>query len=210
MGVPAENIFIFIDDDALKSTLEYDLKKLFMGLQENDRLVFYYAGHGFHDTITNCLTTFDSHPSSYQNTTISLRDVLLDPLKKSRCKNALIFIDACAQKLVDPNQRHAVSHMNEEEFKLIVSKFPSYNIFLSCQLEESSYSHEELEHGVWTYFLLQALSGNVKQVRKDNFITDRLLQDYLSTSVSQYVKKNLKYDQNPTAIMESNYENVII
>lgn len=210
MGVQAENIFIFIDDDALKSTLEYDLKKLFMGLQENDRLVFYYAGHGFHDTITNCLTTFDSHPSSYQNTTISLRDVLLDPLKKSRCKNALIFIDACAQKLVDPNQRHAVSHMNEEEFKLIVSKFPSYNIFLSCQLEESSYSHEELEHGVWTYFLLQALSGNVKQVRKDNFITDRLLQDYLSTSVSQYVKKNLKYDQNPTAIMESNYENVII
>lgn len=210
MGVQEDDITVFIDDNAFRTNLEYDLRQFFMGLQDNDRLVFYYAGHGFHNTITNCLTTFDTHPAYYQETTISLRDVLLDPLKKSHCKNALIFIDACAQKLKDPNQRNIVSNMNKDEFMLIAREFPSYNIFLSCQVGESSYSHEELKHGVWTHFLLTALCENVTQAKNGNFITDRSLQNYLLTHVSQYVKEHLKYDQNPTAIIESNCENVII
>lgn len=215
MGVDEDDISFFNDNKALKADLENGLKSLFFQLTENDRLIFYYAGHGFHNGIINCLTTYDTYPSNLLGTTVSLREVLLDPLKSSHCKNALIFIDACAQKLRDDSQRNHISNINEEEIMLIASEFPSYSIFLSCQTGESSYSCDELKHGVWTYHLIQSLSGKIQDAfYKDqhNIITDRSLRDYLSKSVSAYVKNkiNQSYNQNPKAIIESSYENVVL
>lgn len=215
MGVDKDNIRFFNNNDALKANLENELKGLFFQLTENDRLIFYYAGHGFHNGIINYLTTYDTHPSNYLNTTVSLREVLLDPLKQSHCKNALIFIDACAEHLSDDNRRNHISNINEEEIRLIVNEHPSYNIFLSCQTGESSYSCDKLKHGVWTHHLIQSLSGNVQEAfykNQHNLITDRSLSDYLSKSVSKYVRDeiNKSYNQNPKAILEASYENAIL
>lgn len=215
IGVGEDNIHFFNDNKALKADLENGLKSLFFQLTENDRLIFYYAGHGFHNGIINYLTTYDTYPSNLLDTTVSLREILLDPLKNSHCKNALIFIDACAQKLQDNSQRNHISNINEEEIILIASEFPNYSVFLSCQTGESSYSCDELKHGVWTYHLIQSLSGNIQDAfYKDqhNIITDRSLRDYLSKSVPKYVKDeiNSSYNQNPKAILEASYENVVL
>lgn len=81
---------------------------------EEYRLI-YYVGHGFHDEITNYISTYDMSKTDIFNTAISLRSVLLDHLKKSPCKNALIFIDACAQKITNKYSRNIVSNINDEE-----------------------------------------------------------------------------------------------
>ncbi|MEQ5399103.1 caspase family protein [Providencia rettgeri] len=204
MNVSEDDIYFINDNKALKSDLEYELRGILYQLKENDRLIFYYAGHGFHNGITNILTTYDSHPYNLSHTSVSLRDILLDPLQKSHCKNALIFIDSCAEHLQTENQRNGIFSINDEQFRLITTEFPSYSVFLSCQTGEKSYSCDSLEHGVWTYYLIDALSRNEHAV-----ITDNSLRDYLSINVSQYVKNKLGYDQNPKAILESGYENVI-
>lgn len=36
-----------------------------------------------------------------------------------------------------------------------------------------------------------------------------ILRDYLSSSVSRYTKEELGYNQNPKAILDSSYENII-
>ncbi|AUV08178.1 sacsin N-terminal ATP-binding-like domain-containing protein [Citrobacter freundii complex sp. CFNIH9] len=210
MNVKEEDIYSFTDSQALRSDLQNGLKSIFFQLTENDRLVFYYAGHGFHNGITNYLTTYDTYPSNLLDTTVSLREILLDPLKGTYCKNALIFIDSCAEHLQKDSQRNTVFNMDYEEFMLIASEFPSYSIFLSCQTGESSFSCDELKHGVWTYHLIKALSGDVKKINNCEFITDKSLRDYLSTHVSKYVNEQLHLSQNPKAILESSYENIII
>lgn len=211
MNVDENDIHMIMNEEALKSTLEYELRSLFYCLTEEDRLVFYYVGHGFHNGITNYLSTYDMHPSNISETAISLQKILLDPLRKSKCENALIFIDACAQKFKDENERSQITDINDEELELLTSEFPHYATFLSCQPGQSSYSSDTLNNGIWTHHLVKAISGNVTEViYSDKYITDRLLNDYLSSSVSKYAKEELKYNQNPKAILDSSYENVIV
>lgn len=210
MGVAEDDIYLIKNEEAFKSTLEYEFNGLFRSLTEEDRLIFYYVGHGFHNGITNYLSTYDMHQYNIAETAVSLRKILIDPLRKSHCKNALIFIDACAQSFKDVNERSHIANINDEELELLISEFPYYATFLSCQPGESSYSSDILNNGIWTYHLVEAISGNVPEVMRSNkYITDILLKDYLSSSVPLYTKKELGRDQNPKAILDSSYENII-
>ncbi|NFO57261.1 transcriptional regulator [Clostridium botulinum] len=211
MAVNEEDICMYINEDALKSNLEYQLKGLFYSLTEEDRLIFYYVGHGFHNGITNYLSTYDMHPYNISETAVSLRNILLDPLQKSKCKNALVFIDACAQNIKNENERSYIDDINDEEIRLVTNEFPYYAVFLSCQPGQKSYSSDNLSNGIWTYHLVKAISGDVPEVLKNNkYITDIALRDYLSNEVSKYSKDEIGIEQNPKAILESNHENVIV
>lgn len=211
MKLPEDEIFMLTDGEAFKNNLEYNFQGLFHSLTEDDRLIFYYVGHGFHNGITNYLSTYDTHKHHIAETSVSLSKILLDPLRKSKCRNALIFIDACAQIFQDENERTQISDINDEELILLSHDFPNYAIFLSCQPGQSSYSSDVLQNGIWTHHLVEALDGGVQEVIKSGkYITDRLLSDYLSSNVAAYTKKELFCDQNPRAVLDSSYENVII
>lgn len=211
MGLDENDIYMYVDDNALKSSLEYDFTGLFHLLTEDDRLVFYYVGHGFHNGITNFLSTYDMHPLHISETAVSLRKILIDPLLASKCKNALIFIDACAQSFKDENGRRQITDIDDEEIILLTDEFPCYATFLSCQPGQSSYSCDILSNGIWTYHLIKALSGGISEVLYENkYITDRSLKEYLSSSVYEYAKDKLGFNQNPKAILDSSHENVIV
>ena len=78
LGVPAENITVWLDSEATKSVFEHELPYVIRQLCPGDRFIFFYAGHGFFANGTNRLTTWDSHPANLFDTTVSLETVLLD------------------------------------------------------------------------------------------------------------------------------------
>lgn len=210
MGVNEEDIYEFKNENALKSNLEYDLKGLFYNLTEKDRLIFYYVGHGFHDGTSNYLSTFDMHPFNIATTAISLHKILLDPLKQSKCKNACIFIDACAKSFNNDYERNHLLNLNEDELKIISSEFESYSIFLSCNPGQSSYSSDILGNGIWTHFLTYSINEQVPEIiLHQKYITDRKLADYLSQHVAEYAQEELGKCQTPKSILDSSYETVI-
>tara|TARA_R110000851_G_scaffold333191_1_gene511484 strand:- start:256 stop:840 length:585 start_codon:yes stop_codon:yes gene_type:complete len=191
--------------------LQYDLQGLFYGLSSKDRLIFYYVGHGFHNGVTNYLSTYDMHPMNVDKTAISLRDVLLDPLSKSECNSAMIFIDACAQSFVCANSRNTLSNIDVDEIKIILSDSNYLASYFSCQPGQSSYSCDNLKQGIWTYHLSQAMKGEKPDaVLSKKYVTDRSLSDYLAKSVTTYVKDELGYVQNPKSILDADSENVLV
>lgn len=111
MNVKKEDIYLIINEQALKNNLRYELKSLFASRTEKDRLIFQYVGHGFYNGITNYLSTYDMHPTNINETAISLQEMLLNPLQKSKCKNALIFIDDCAKAFQDPMERNSIVYL---------------------------------------------------------------------------------------------------
>jgi hypothetical protein len=210
LNIDENDIIILENDKAIKTEIEDVIKYQMFSMEEDDRLIFYYVGHGFHDGVTNYISTYDMSKTDISNTAISLRKLLLDPLKKSKCKNALIFIDACAQSFVDEYSRSTISNINNEELIIFSNEFPYYSLFLSCQDGESSYSCDTLKNGIWTYYLTKAINESVDEVIFNHqYITDRKLGDYLSLNVSQYAKNKYDWDQNPKTILDSSYENVI-
>lgn len=201
---------MFLNEEALQNSLMYDFTGLFHTLTENDRVIFYYVGHGFHNGVTNYLTTYDTHIQNIATTSISLRDVFLDPFQKSKCKNALVFIDACATDIQEKNGRQILSNIDYSDLELKKNDNLYCAAFFSCQAGQSSYSCDDLAHGIWTYHLINAINGNVDSViKRDKLITDRVLVDYLSIEVSKYVKEKLGYDQNPKAVLDSDSEFMI-
>jgi hypothetical protein len=209
--VDEDDICMYINEDALKSDLEYGLSGLFHSLSEKDRLVFYYVGHGFHNGTTNYLSTYDTHINNVAETAVSLRKILLDPLLNSKCKSGLVFIDACAQSFKNDEERALITDLDSDDFQLFKSDHPHFATFLSCQPGQSSYSCHELEHGIWTYYLDKALSGReAETIKSGKYITDRKLNDYLTKSVSSYAKDKHNFEQNPKAILDSNCENVLV
>lgn len=210
LSIDEKDIILLVNDKAIKTEIEDVIKYQMFSITEDDRLIFYYVGHGFHDGMTNYISTYDMSRTDISNTAISLRKLLLDPLKKSKCKNALIFIDACAQHFVDEYSRSTISNINDAELIIFSNEFPYYSLFLSCQDGESSYSCDVLKNGIWTYYLTKSINESTKEViLNDQYITDRKLGDYLSFMVSQYAKSKYNWDQNPKTILDSCYENVI-
>src|ERR1700722_14142790 len=90
LGVPAENVTIWLNSEATRSVLQHDIPYLIRQLGPGDRFIFFYAGHGFFANGTNRLTSWDSHPANLFDTTVSLEGVLLGPLKNQQGVSSLV------------------------------------------------------------------------------------------------------------------------
>jgi caspase domain-containing protein len=191
---------IMVDNDATRGNIEYHLRQAIEALTENDLFVFYYAGHGFHGAGGNRITAWDSHAHNIEGTTLLLREVLLDPLTESDCRRALGFVDACAaafEGLI--RARDVVTALSAEELADFLTSARYCALFLSCEPGQKSYPSGELQHGIWTHFLLQALRGEAEDaLGPGRFLTDTGLRDYLRREVPAYLTRRTEHRQRQT------------
>ena len=209
LGVPAENITVWLDSEATKSVFENDLPYMIRGLSSGDRFIFFYAGHGFFANGANRLTTWDTHPGNLPGTTVSLEEVLLKPLKDQQGVDSLVFIDACAADLKTSviQARDIISDLTPGEFEALVQRTNHAAAFFACSPNEKAYPSDALMHGIWTYHLIQALQGDAEgALDRDRWITGDSLKNYLALAVPAYIRENTKIQaaQRPYAILSSN------
>jgi hypothetical protein len=71
--------------------------------------------------------------------------------------------------------------------------------FASCNSNEKSLSSKKLQNGVWSYFLIKALSGEADGIYREGLLFSDALQRYLNKETSSFVKLNVvgKPDQTP-------------
>lgn len=150
---------LWLDSDATRSALENDLPYTIRQLSPGDRLIFFYAGHGFYANGSNRLTAWDTHPSNLPGTTVPLEEVLLKPLKDRQDIDSLVFIDACAADLKTSVEqaRDMVSDLRPTEFEALVQSTDHAAAFFACSPNEKAHPSDALMHGIWTYHLIQAL-----------------------------------------------------
>lgn len=196
-----------IDSMATNMSVRDGVKEAIHSTGPDDLLIFYYAGHGFHNGVSNLITVWDSNGHNLSGTCLNLRELLFDPAEKSDCQQLLAFIDACAVDLEEQfSSRDVVSTMSENEFKDFVKVDQYVGVFLSCTPGQKSYSHAGLGHGVWSYHLVNALRGKAPDaIDAYSVITDASLRDYLGTSVRRYITKNMSTaaQQTPIARMSA-------
>lgn len=207
-GVLADNITVWLNSDATKAVFENDLRYMIQQLRESDRLIVFYAGHGFFSNGTNRLTTWESHPDNLGETTVSLDAVLLGPLKALPTVSALVFIDACAAdlKAKAPQARDIISDMNPVEFDALVRSSLQSGIFFACSPNQKAYPSKLLQHGIWTYHLLKALGGEAESaIHRDGWITGDSLRNYLAAAVPDFIRTRteIRGQQKPYAILGS-------
>ncbi|MFQ3627476.1 MAG: caspase family protein [Cyanobacteriota bacterium] len=124
-------------------------------LSTGDNLWFFFAGHGMQYANRDYLMLVDTHPNNIAATGISV-DYIQERLVRSGADNVILLLDACRNR-----GYRGVNQISREARQGIVTIF-------SCSPQEVSWEVDELQHGVFTYCLDEALNpkkGNLENLK---------------------------------------------
>jgi tetratricopeptide (TPR) repeat protein len=162
-GVPEDQVFVLTEDEATNVGVLTAIHKLQNKVQRGDTVTVYFAGHGFTLNNTGYFIPID----------VTLDTAFLGigfPLLKSLIENGLaqantrIFVtDMCYAGRVGAEQSEAASQIQNiinEDLIAFEGGTGNFLNLLASQPYEPSWESEELEQGVFTYALLEALNGS--------------------------------------------------
>ena len=200
-GVPKPNIRILINGEATKTIINKEIEILSKKSNGNDRLIFFYAGHGLFSSETNWIAPFDAYITDVSSTCISVKHIL-GQLKESDSNKSIVFLDCCHSGFEPGEKERETSSNFVIDDLLYYYKDEEYCYgFSSAKKDEISVSNDNLKNGVWTHFLVRALTGNgPKRIYEKSILFNDNLQSYLNKEVSEFVVLNTKKktQQTPT------------
>ena len=159
--------------EAKASTIREKFKALFSDADENATLLFYFAGHA--QTI---------HGGTYLITCDAEEDVesgvyfqrLIDIVSNSRKPNqSCIFILDCCRAGALPIEQAKIDFTSLQN---IVSSSLGITLLAATEEDKDAIEREDLQHGVFTYWLIEGLKGQAANQNGD--VTISSLQEYLS------------------------------
>jgi hypothetical protein len=215
VGIPDERIFYLANQDATKSRIESLLgTTIKRKASRDDTVIIFYAGHGAvepdpsnldGDGFEKYLLPYDANLEDLYSTSISMNDIrtIFTRIRADR----LIFIaDTCysgasgGRTMMATKTRANLS----DKFYERISKGKGRVIISSCSANEISKEDDNLQHGVFSYYMLEGLKGRADQ-DGDGIITVSELFSYISRKVPQASAQ----DQHPVKKGETEGELVI-
>ncbi|BAY13760.1 caspase family protein [Calothrix sp. NIES-2098] len=149
-------------------------------LKPEDNLWFFFAGHGNRYQDRDYLMFSDSDPGDIEHTAISV-DYITQRLRRSGADNVVLFLDACR----DESSRSGLG-IGEQRHQGVIT-------FYSCTANQKSWEIDELQHGAFTYSLLEGL----RLQGEANCATVERLAQYLTYQVPTVNSRYGKAAQNP-------------
>ncbi|WNH13861.1 caspase family protein [Thalassobellus suaedae] len=199
--IDENEIVLLINQQATKSTIKKELEKITQKATKFDRIIFFFAGHGAYSEGQNWIVPFDAYKTDITNTGISIKEIL-SLFRKSDCKRNIMFFDCCHSGFELGEDERNLNSAFEIEDLLYLYKDEEYcSGFASSKSTETSVSNDVLRNGVWSSFLIRALTGKANnKIYEDGILFNDNLQDFLNKNVKDFVKRNTtdRKDQTPT------------
>jgi len=212
LGCDREKLEYLPDNLATKTTITEKLRQLAKNALASETIVFYYAGHGFFHNGKNLISCVDTSLTSLQTTTVEINTILA-ALDKSKSNKAIAFLDCCHSGIeFSEDERSPVSDFATDDLKYEYRDAEHLTVFASCKSDEKSQADFERKHGVWSYFLIQALRGKVKTIYDGAILFSDKLQKHLADNTNQRVKiiTTEKKNQTPVKFGKETYEKFIV
>ena len=159
-------------------------------VKPDDLFVFYFSGHGINEGGRDYLLPIGARPQDVSVLGIRVQE-LAKYLKDIGCNNTAMFVDACRD--VIPGAKGTGTASIGEESKAVLSE-AGIIAFFSCNPKDRSYEIEALEHGSFTYCLLQAIREGAAETVSE-------LESYLKENVPQINLTHNKNTQQPYAVI---------
>lgn len=190
LGAEPSDCVLLLSADATKTAIESSFKRFLNGVSKGDTVVFFFAGHGIAFNEESYLTTHDTQPGDIKSTSIPLA-VILKKVRGSKSARAMLFIDACHSGLqVSDGMRSITSDFSAEEMKQFCSDASHHVAFASCKVDEYSWPSGAVKHGIWSYSVINALTGDAKDaLDKGSLVTSDSLRDYLAEEVPRLLRR---------------------
>ncbi len=192
---PAENVHFLKGSQATLANIKKELEEWLPSVaQPADRVVVYFAGHGFVQNGRGYLAPYDVQPERLDATAYpmsTLGDILAN---KVGAGWKVLLTDACHSGKVNAE---TTNENLEEQFKSLPTSF----LTLTATTErEQSFEDPQLStgFGFFTYYLVQAFNGYADNDPCDGRITADELIEYVRSNVRRYARER-QLSQTPTA-----------
>ena len=192
---PPENVHFLKGPQATLANIRRELEVWLPSVaQPADRVVVYFAGHGFVKDRRGYLAPWDVEPDRLDRTAYpmtALGDVLANRVKAGW---KVLLTDACHSGKINAE---TTEEALDEQFKALPTNF----LTLTASTErEQSFEDPNLStgFGFFTYFLVQAWRGNADNDPCDGRITADELVEYVRANVRRYARER-QLSQTPTA-----------
>lgn len=182
---------LLLDDEATKNALEAELRDLARRLGPADTLIVYYAGHGLPNSQGQASLIPSDARVTDEETWLPLAHLQAIVRQYSQGQGRLVLIlDACfsgqsqvgSRSFTPPGDyRPAQAPQVEEQ-----------NVLLASSSEtQPSWEDDDLGGGVFTAFLLEAMSGK-GDINNDGYVTLQEAFGYLAGRVEEYSRRKGK------------------
>lgn len=199
---PAENVHKLINEQATLANLNRELEEWLPKVTgPDDRVVIYFAGHGFISGGKAYIAPYDIDPSNIAATAFPMEE--LGKLIGSRIhgKWKVLLTDACHSGAITPEDDTA--QVNKSLLDLNTSIF---SLTASRDREQSFESSQwGGGHGIFTYYVIRGLEGEA-DTSGDGIVTADELAEY----VHQNVRLATHTRQNPTSERGSFDPNMVL
>ncbi len=199
------SVSVLLNADATRDKVTQTLESMKKRINPEDVFVFFYAGHGI------ALENEDGKTEFYyvlhdvtQMTDVSKcqasglsGEEMRQALKTIQATKQILFVDACNSGAFA--QSFAVRGAAEENALAKLSRASGSVIIASTTSTQFAREFAELNHGVFTYTLLEALSG--KASKENGEISVARIKEYIDDYVPQYTKQYQGEAQWPTTFM---------
>lgn len=188
IGIPASNIVLLTNSAATRDAILEGLESVFKNSFENDVVMIYLAMHGVTDEGLLYFVPYDAKVTKLRTTAISGLDFDYLIKTKGAGRKVIMFVDAChsgaaASSLVFGGSR-AVDALPILLAEMAKSQ-PGLSVFSASDAGQVSREGEEWGgHGVFTYYLLKAMTTPAANTNADQFIRLRAIVDYVRDKVS--------------------------
>lgn len=168
-SVPSSNIVYLTESSASKSNIITQARSLFSRAKKNDRVIFYFSGHGS----SGCFVPYDA--DLYGNNLLYFSEVK-SIFRCSESNTKLLFADACQSgSMKGLKTKKAQQRMKSE--KKGVSQ-TNIAVMVACRGTEISSELSDLRQGIFTYYLIQGLGG-AANADKNKYVTIKELYYYV-------------------------------
>lgn len=183
--------------EAVRGSIRRALEELSQALDPNEgSFLFYFSGHGFAQADgSNYLATYGTTIDDLKSEGLPLASVE-DLLKKSGAKRQLMFVDACRNEPGVGGKSVGTSSFVQDRRQRL-SQNTGLRVMYSTRAGTVSYEDDELQQGVFTYYLLKGLAGEASGFSKDDRKTDGLISfnDLLQFMVENMRSRGVKKGQ---------------
>ena len=196
-----ENVHMLTNEKATLAAVRREIGAWLPGVaREDDRVLIYFAGHGFMDQGKGYLAPYDLDRDRIADTGYPMDELGSVIGGKIKAKSKILLTDACHSGAITPENGtpEATENLNQRFGDLSKSLFS----LTASRARERSFESPDLQggHGVFTYYVVAGLEG-AADTSGDGVVTADELAEYVHTQVREYTSNR----QNPTSD-KANYD----
>ena len=195
----AIDVHALYDADATRANVIAALKGL-SGVDENDVVVLYLAGHGI---VVGDDWIFLPHEATMQKTFEAYRKGAItaheiqDALVAAQAQRVLVMIDSCQSgATVDTFERQ---QNFERRYIRNFSRVAGVTVIAAARRDQEAIELPSLGHGLFTYVVLKGLDGEADDAPRDGNVTAHEIVQYADTQIPGMSKRYLNEPQVPMA-----------